>query len=132
MSAADHEAHVRGESLFVVDLPEPEGLLHAAVLASSAAHGRILHLDAGVETAPLSAVFDAREAWRLGHLIEAPRTLVLGDVAAAWRQCAVVAEGRAESGGQGHFYLETQAAMASPPPARAGRPSWCFGATRTC
>jgi xanthine dehydrogenase large subunit len=39
--------HGRGEARFVADLPEPEGLLHAAVLVSPVAHGRITRLGAG-------------------------------------------------------------------------------------
>ena len=37
--------HTRGESLFIDDLPEPENILHAAVFASSLAHGKIVDLD---------------------------------------------------------------------------------------
>jgi xanthine dehydrogenase large subunit len=44
---SNHEIgpHTRGESLFVGDLPDPPGLLHAAVLASPVPHGRIVRLD---------------------------------------------------------------------------------------
>jgi xanthine dehydrogenase large subunit len=44
---SNHEIgpHSRGESLFVGDLPDPPGLLHAAVLASPIPHGRIVRLD---------------------------------------------------------------------------------------
>ncbi len=178
MSVADHDAHVRGTSLFVDDLPDPEGLLHAAVLPSPAAHGRIVRLDAtearsapgvvDVITAaeipgenqvgalfddepllasgevcyvgepvalvvaesgrearaalarielriePLPAVLDPREAHARGLLIGPERTLALGDVDAVWASCAVVVSGRVDSGGQEHFYLETQAALAFP------------------
>lgn len=41
----DAGLHVRGESLFTDDLPQPEGTLHAAVFASPVAHGRLLSLD---------------------------------------------------------------------------------------
>ena len=44
---SNHEIgpHTRGESLFVVDLPVPPGLLHAAVLPSPIPHGKIVRLD---------------------------------------------------------------------------------------
>ena len=45
MSDLDPRLHSRGESRFVADLPEPEGLLRAAVLVSPVAHGRITRLD---------------------------------------------------------------------------------------
>ncbi len=37
--------HTRGESVFVDDMPEPRLMLHAAVFASSIAHGKIKNLD---------------------------------------------------------------------------------------
>ena len=45
MSRHEIGPHARGESLFIADLPDPAGTLHAAVLASPVAHGRILRLD---------------------------------------------------------------------------------------
>ncbi|MFV2072757.1 MAG: xanthine dehydrogenase molybdopterin binding subunit [Thermoanaerobaculales bacterium] len=170
--------HTRGASRFVGDLPDPPGLLHAAVLYSPVPHGRILRLDtspaagcegvAGVFTAadipgenqiggiiqdePLLAegevhflgqpivavvaetpaqarhaaasiaieieelpgVFDPREAAAAGDLIAPSRTLSLGDVDGAWAACDVVVEGKTESGGQEHLYLETQSALVIP------------------
>ncbi len=45
MKHFDAELHVKGKSMFVGDIPEPEGTLHAAVFTSSCAHGKILSLD---------------------------------------------------------------------------------------
>ena len=178
MSNHEIAPHTRGESLFVGDLPDPPGLLHAAVLASPVPHARILRLDttpaagfdgvAAVLTAadvpgenqiggivqdePLLAegevhfvgqpiavviadsprtarraadaindeyqelpgVFDPRDAAAAGSLIVPSRTFSLGDVDQAWGECAVVVEGRAESGGQEHLYLESQGALVMP------------------
>jgi xanthine dehydrogenase large subunit len=178
MKNADAALHVRGESQFIDDLCLPEGSLHAAVLSSPIAHGKIVALNSNVaekmpgviailsadhipgenqigniildeplladeevhyvgqpiaivvsENAEISrtavkaihcefeeypAVFDAREAFAQGHLIAPPRTFSLGDVETAWRQCDYIIEGRAESGGQEHVYLETQGAVAIP------------------
>ncbi len=170
--------HGRGETLYVDDLRAFSGLLHAAVLASPAARGRIRRLEpaaaarrpgvAAVFTAkdipgqnqiggiimdePLLAdgevhfvgqpvalvvaatpqqarralaaisleieelppVLDPRQAAAQGLLIAPPRTFALGDVEAAWPLCAHVLEGRVDSNGQEHVYLETQAAIAVP------------------
>ena len=168
--------HGRGETLFTDDLDGFAGLLHAAVLTSSVARGRVVRLDveaarqkpgvravftaadipgenqiggiiadepllAGaevhyvgqplalvvadtprqarqalpavrVEIEELPPVLDPRQAAAQGLLIIPPRVFALGDVAAAWPGCALVVEGRVDSGGQEHLYLETQAAVA--------------------
>lgn len=176
MRNIDSAGHVRGESVYLDDLPELEGTLHAAVFGSPVAHGRLLSVDpapalalpgvAAVLTAAdipgenqiggilpdeplladggvhydgqpiaivvardlptarraaraveaeieeLPAVTDPREARRRGLLVQPPRTFACGDVDAAWRRCAHVVEGVAESGAQEHLYLETQGAYA--------------------
>ncbi|MDD2760490.1 MAG: molybdopterin-dependent oxidoreductase [Methylomonas sp.] len=62
----------------------------------------------------LPAVFDAREADRLGLHIAPKRVFGCGDLDAAWPKCALVVKGTAASGAQEHMYLETQTAMAYP------------------
>ncbi len=178
MNPSDAQLHVRGESRFVDDLPEPRDLLHAAVCPSPVAHGRLRALDIGAarrmpgvaavftaadipgenqigtilpdeplladgavhcvgqplalvvaesaaaaraaagairaEIEPRPAIFDPREAAARGELIAPPRTFELGDVSKAWNECDLIVEGRADSGGQEHVYLETQAALACP------------------
>ncbi len=178
MPSPDAVAHVRAESPFVDDLPEPEGTLHVAVLPSPVAHGRVLRLDTApalampgvaavltaadipgenqiggivqdepllaeeevhhvgqpvalvaadtpgharaardaitLEIEELEAVFDPRRAAQRGELIAPARTIACGDVEATWARCATVVEGRADSGGQEHLYLETQACLAVP------------------
>ncbi|MBU1098214.1 MAG: molybdopterin-dependent oxidoreductase [Bacteroidetes bacterium] len=47
MKNADLEKHVKGESLFVDDIPEPAGTLYAYVLDSPIAHGLIKSIDFG-------------------------------------------------------------------------------------
>jgi len=178
MTSPDTYAHVRAESPFIDDLPEPAGMLYAAVLPSPVAHGRIFNLDVtaarnapgviGVFTAadipgknqiggiiqdePLLAegevhflgqpvafvaaesarearaalklieleidelpcVLDPREAAAKGDLIAPARSFSCGDIDAAWQECETIIEGRVESGGQEHLYLETQASLAIP------------------
>lgn len=63
---------------------------------------------------PLPVITDPREAFEKGKLVIPPRTFSLGDVDAAWDQCDEIIDGRVDSGGQEHFYMEPQAAMALP------------------
>lgn len=178
MRTDDLHLHVRGESIFVDDLPSPAGGLHAAVLGSSVARGRLVKVDVAgalaqpgvvavltatdipgenqigpiipdepllatgevhhvgqpvavvlaetvdiarrartdivLEIEPQQPVLDPREAAANGAFIQPPRTFAIGDVDAAWEQCAHIISGRADSGGQEHFYLETQGALVEP------------------
>ncbi len=59
-------------------------------------------------------ITDPREAQQKGELIQPPRTFRLGNTAAAWTGCARVFEGRADTNGQEHLYIETQGAYAVP------------------
>ncbi len=43
-----------------------------------------------------------------------PRIFSFGNVDEAWDKCDVVVEGKVESGGQEHLYLETQGSVAIP------------------
>jgi xanthine dehydrogenase large subunit len=45
MKNIDSEGHVTGKSVFLDDIPEIKGTLHAVVFASSVAHGKILRCD---------------------------------------------------------------------------------------
>lgn len=63
---------------------------------------------------PLPAIFDPRAAFAAGQLIQPPRTFAIGDVDSVWGECTLIVSGRADSGGQEHVYLETQAALAVP------------------
>ena len=57
------ERHVRGEALYLDDLPEPRGLLHAYVRLSERAHARIRRLDveAARRSEGVAAVMTARD-----------------------------------------------------------------------
>jgi len=86
----------------------------AVVLAETAAAARRARADIDLVIEPLPPVFGAREAAARGQLLLPARTFALGDVDRAWARCACVVSGRAESGAQEHFYLETQGALAVP------------------
>ncbi|MFA5419437.1 MAG: molybdopterin cofactor-binding domain-containing protein, partial [Bacteroidales bacterium] len=62
----------------------------------------------------LHPVTTATEAFERNQFISPPRTFKMGDPENAWKECAHVFEGTAESGGQEHLYLETQGAYAIP------------------
>lgn len=178
MQNIDSYSHVRGESLYLDDLPVVQGTLYACAFGSPVAHGHLRSLDlteaqntpgvvriltardipgenqiGGIvpdevlladetvdfqgmpialvlaeteeiahraaakiraEIDPLPVVTDPREAASLGHLIVPPRTFQTGDAETAFADCAYIFEGRADSGGQEHLYLETQGAYAVP------------------
>ncbi|MEJ2507654.1 MAG: molybdopterin-dependent oxidoreductase, partial [Ignavibacteriaceae bacterium] len=67
-----------------------------------------------VDIKKLKVITDPREAYKAGELIVPPRTFRLGNTENNWKNCDVIIEGNAESGGQEHLYLETQGSMAYP------------------
>ncbi len=176
MKNLDSAGHVRGRSVYLDDIPELEGTLHAAVYGSPLAHGRLVTVDCEaaraaegvvavftaadipgenqvggiipdeplladgsvhfrgqaiaivvaateeqaraaaamvqVQIEPRPVITDPREAYELGELITPPRTFAIGNVEQAWRTCSFIFEGRADSGGQEHLYIECQGAYA--------------------
>ncbi|MBC7946479.1 MAG: molybdopterin-dependent oxidoreductase [Chitinophagaceae bacterium] len=178
MKNIDSYTHVRGESIYLDDIPVVQGTLYAAVFDSPIAHGRIKAIDLSVagsikgveriftssdipgenqiggivpdeelfatthvhfcgmpivmvvaeseeiarlavskikvDIEPLPIITDPREAWEKGELIIPPRTFKLGDTTSAWEKCDHVFEGRTETNGQEHLYIETQGAYALP------------------
>jgi len=174
----DRGIHVRGESIYLDDIPLLSGTLCAAVFDSPLAHGKIISLDLSeaekingvvkilthkhipgenqiggiipdeellainqvhfcgmpvalviaetddaarkavkkikIEIEPLPVITDPREAQAKGELIIPPRTFKLGDVDNAWEQCEYIFEGRTDTNGQEHLYIETQGAYSLP------------------
>ncbi|MGL4974199.1 MAG: molybdopterin cofactor-binding domain-containing protein, partial [Bosea sp. (in: a-proteobacteria)] len=172
--------HVAGEAIYIDDIPEPAGLVHAYLGLSTRAHARIRSMDlSAVRAAPgVMAVLDAkdipgqndispthrhdepvfasdkvlfhgqpllavvattRDAARRaavlaevayedfpasldiasaraagGNLVTDPLTLARGDVAAAMAASPRRIKGSMSVGGQDHFYLEGQIALALP------------------
>lgn len=98
---ASKEVHFMGQPVAVV------------VATSEALAQKALRLIA-FEADKLPVIVDPRVAAAQGKLLFPPRTFVLGDVQATWAKCDVVVEGRADTGGQEHLYLETQGAFAYP------------------
>jgi len=182
-SARPHDSaakHVAGEALYIDDIAEPAGLLHAYLGTSAIAHGRLRSLDLGAvraapgvfavltaadipgandissthlhdepvfateqilfhgqplfavvaetreqarhavtlakadyaEETPLIDIAAAREAG--SRLVTAPLKLERGGVAAALTESPRRLKGSMTIGGQEHFYLEGQVALAIP------------------
>lgn len=59
-------------------------------------------------------VIDPRIAQQKGLLLIPPRTFRTGDIASTWSECEYIFEGKVESGGQEHLYIETQGAYSYP------------------
>ncbi len=178
MKNIDSISHLRGESVYLDDIPTIDGTLYAAVFDSPIAHGKITKLDISAaeksegvvrifthkdikgenqiggiipdevllaeeivdfcgmpivliiaetdelakaacrkvicEFSPLEIITDPRIAQQKGKLIIPPRTFQTGNVDDAWKDCAYIFEGRADSNGQEHLYIETQGAYAVP------------------
>jgi xanthine dehydrogenase large subunit len=178
MKNIDAKSHLRGESIYLDDIPTQNGTLYAAVYDSPMAHGIIKSLDLKeaqntegvvailtykdilgenqiggiildepllaehhvhfcgmpialvvaeteeaarfavkkikVEIEPLPIITDPREAFEKGELIIPKKAFKLGNTEGVWSQCKHIYEGKTESGGQEHLYIETQGAYAIP------------------
>jgi xanthine dehydrogenase large subunit len=168
--------HASGEARFIDDLPEPAGTLHAALVLSPVAHGRIraLNIPEGMpgvvriiapadlpgendiapigrgeamlaqdvaehmgqplaivvarsrdealrcalaarpEIEALPPILSIEEGLERAAWIVPPQVIVEGEAAAALARAPHVLEGEFRAGGQEHFYLEGQIALAEP------------------
>jgi xanthine dehydrogenase large subunit len=105
---------ISDETLFAVDEVHYRGQPVALIVADD---GHTAKKAAGLikmDISELEAVTDPRIAKEKGLLLIPSRTFRMGDVSAAWSECDYIFEGRADSGGQEHLYLETQGAYACP------------------
>lgn len=178
MKNIDSYTHVRGESVYLDDIPLQAGTLFAALFDSPIAHGKIKSLNISeasmmpevvkifttrdipgenqiggiikdeelladtqvhfcgmpvalviantdaaakaavkkikMEVESLEIITDPRVAKEKGELIIPPRTFQLGDTVSAWKNCDYIFEGRTETNGQEHLYIETQGAYVLP------------------
>ena len=99
---SDGTVHYAGQPLFLV-------IAHSHLAARKAA--KLARLDLAEET-PILGVEEALAA--NARFEDGPRIYAKGDVAAALAQAAHVITGQISLGGQEHFYLEGQAALALP------------------
>ena len=102
------------EELLAHDKVHFQGEPIAIIVADSQLIAREAVRKIKVDIKKLKVIIDPREAYKAGELIVPPRTFKLGDTENNWKNCDVIVEGSAESGGQEHLYLETQGAFAYP------------------
>ena len=102
------------EPVFADGVVQFHGQVMFAVIAKNRAQARSAARLAKVEYEDLPAVLDIASARAKAELVTEPLTLTRGDAAAAIEAAPRSIEGRMEIGGQEHFYLESQIAMAVP------------------
>lgn len=105
---------VPDEELLASDHVHFCGMPVALVVAESEQAARAAVKKIKMETELLPVITDPREAFAKGELIIPPRTFRLGDIDTAWKDCAHIIEGRTDTNGQEHLYIETQGAYALP------------------
>ena len=178
MKNIDTHSHITGRSVYVDDIPEVTGTLHAVPVLSEKAHARILGMDfseakrsdgvvailtaddipgenqiggilpdeplfatdkvhyigqpvaviiahdhfaardarqlVNITYEDLEVITDPRKAKEKGQLLFPPRTFASGNTGEGFAGCDHIFEGRTDSGGQEHIYIETQGSYAVP------------------
>ena len=90
------------------------GMPVAIVIAESEFLARNARNKIQLEVEQLPVITDPRVAKEAGALIHPPRTFKIGNTSSAFTECTHIFEGRADSNGQEHLYIETQGAYAYP------------------
>jgi xanthine dehydrogenase large subunit len=103
---------IEDETLFAEDYVHFQGQPIALIVAKDERTAKkalkLIHFDIEVK----EAITDPRIAKQKGLLLIPPRTFRMGDISNTWKDCEYIFEGKVESGGQEHLYLETQGAYA--------------------
>ncbi len=105
---------VEDEPLFAEDEVHFHSMPVALVVAKTEAIARKAVGLIKIEIKEHEVITEPREAKEKGLLLIPPRTFKMGNVNEAWEKCEHIFEGRVESGGQEHLYIETQGAYAIP------------------
>jgi len=105
---------IQDEPLLADGIVDFCGMPVAFVVAKSAAQARAAVKKIKIEIEALPVVTDPREAQAKGMLIVPPRTFVSGNIEDTWKDCTYIFEGKADTNGQEHLYIETQGAYAIP------------------
>jgi xanthine dehydrogenase large subunit len=110
----DVAAAARGEPLFADPLVEFAGMPLAMVVAAT--RDAALRAAAAVtaEIAPLEPVLTIERALELGRNVVPPQVIRRGDAGAAIAAASRTLSAELRAGGQEHFYLEGQVALATP------------------
>jgi len=67
-----------------------------------------------IQYEPLEAILDLETAILKENNLQTPRKIECGDISAAFKVCDHIIEGTLRTGGQEHWYLETQSCLAVP------------------
>ena len=102
------------DPIFADDLVSYHGQSLFAVVAKTRLEARRAAALAEIEYDPLPAVLTIKEAMEKGSLLAAPSVMQRGDPEKALNASPHRLSGEISMGGQEHFYLEGQAAMALP------------------
>jgi xanthine dehydrogenase large subunit len=105
---------VHDEELFAVETVRFLGQSVALVVAESYEAARAGVKAVVLELEPLPAITTIDEAIAQGSFLSEPHTMQRGDLTAAMAGAALVLSGTVRTGGQDHFYLETQCSLALP------------------
>ncbi|MDB5454807.1 MAG: xanthine dehydrogenase, molybdopterin binding subunit [Caulobacter sp.] len=105
---------IHDDKLFAEDLVTYVGQSLFAVAANSIAEARAAAAKAVVEYEPLPAATTIAQARAAGLTLEAAQTMTRGDAHAALASAPRRLRGKMAIGGQDHFYLEGQVALATP------------------
>ncbi len=102
------------DPVFVKDMVSYHGQSVFAVVAHSAKQARMAAVKAQIVYEELPAILDIDSALAQNSLLRAPQQIVTGDVDAGLADAPHRMQGQMVIGGQEHFYLEGQAAIAIP------------------
>jgi xanthine dehydrogenase large subunit len=102
------------DPIFATDLVEYAGQSIFAVVADSRHAARAAALLARVTYEERTPIVTIAQALAAGSLLEPSYTMARGDLDAAFESALHILTGQLEIGGQEHFYLEGQAALAIP------------------
>jgi xanthine dehydrogenase large subunit len=102
------------DPLFAMDLVQYIGQSIFAVVAETVDQARTAATLAVVTYSDLPAILTISQALAARHYLEPPYVMQRGDADAAMKTAPRTLSGRIELGGQEHFYLEGQAALAVP------------------
>ena len=110
----NHGPILQDDPIFATDLVEYVGQSVFAVLATSAREARQAARLARIEYETLPAILDIDSAMEQGSFVLPSETLVRGQPEQAIAKAPHRLQGRLRVGGQDHFYLEGQIALARP------------------
>ncbi len=103
-----------GDPLFAKETVEYHGQVVLMIAAETAESARAGALAAKITIEPLEAVLDVEQALAKSHFVEQPHVQQRGDADAALAAAPHRLQGQFHIGGQEHFYLEGQVALALP------------------